>query len=85
MEYNDIMLASLSLLIDKNGNLILEQKGVPHQSLKATLSEEFPTWDNLQKTIDATRWVDESITDLSKHILKEFGENEGVRVQERNV
>ena len=53
--------------------------------LKDTLEGAFPEWAGLQDTINAARWVSGSLDDMSREILKEFGENESVCVQERNV
>ena len=78
-------IASLSLQIDTKGNLIIEQKDVGIDVLKDTLEDAFPEWAGLQDTIDAARWVSGSLNDMSKEILEEFGENESICVQERNV
>ena len=77
--------ASLALQIDNKGNLIIEQRGVEIDVLKDTLEGAFPEWAGLQETVDAARWVNDNLNDMSKTILKEFGENESVRIQKRNV
>ena len=85
VESNEAILSSLTVLLDTKGNIIIEQKGVPANLLKETLREAYPSWDGLQAVIDTAVWVDESINDLSKHIMKEYGSNESVHIQERNV
>ena len=78
-------ITSLALQIDNKGNLIIEQRGVEIDVLKDTLEGAFPEWAGLQETVDAARWVSDNLNDMSKTILGEFGENESVRIQERNV
>lgn len=63
----------------------MEQKDVGADVLKDTLEGAFPEWIGLQDTVDAARWVSGSLTDMSKEILKEFGENESICIQERDV
>lgn len=78
-------ITSLALQIDNRGNLIIEQRGVEIDVLKDTLEGAFPEWAGLQETVDAARWVSDNLNGMSKTILEEFGENESVRIQERNV
>mgnify|MGYP003631451423 CR=1 FL=1 len=85
VESSEALLSSLSILLDRKGNIIIEQKGVPIEDLKKALSETFPSWSDLQGVVDTARWIDESITDLNKYIMKEYGDHESIRVQERNV
>ena len=85
VESNEAILSSLTVLLDTKGNIIIEQKGVPADILKKTLREAYPSWDGLQAVLDTAIWVDESINDLSKHIMEEYGSNEGIHIQERHV
>ena len=85
VEPDHATITSIALQIDKKGNLIIEQRGIDIDVLKDTLEGAFPEWDGLQETVDAARWVKGNISDLSNIILEEFGENESVYIQERDV
>ena len=78
-------ITSLALQIDNRGNLIIEQRGVEIDVIKYTLEGAFPEWAGLQETVNAARWVSDNLNGMSKTILEEFGENESVCIQERNV
>jgi len=82
---NEAVLSSIKLVMDFNGNLIVEQSRVPIDDLRKTLKLIFPSWDDFETTINASRWVDDYLTEVGSIILKEFGEDESIHLQERNV
>ena len=82
---NEAVLSSIKLVMNSNGNLIVEQSRVPIDDLKKTLDILFPSWDHLETTINASRWVDDYLTEVGSIIVKEFGEDESIHLQERNV
>lgn len=75
---------SLSLEWDQLGRLIYKRKRVDVDSLKAVLTDHYPEWEQLQKTIDTIRWVDDSLNELTLK-LSERAEDESIRIQERDV
>jgi hypothetical protein len=75
---------SLSLEWDQLGRLIYERKRVDVNNLKTVLTDHYPEWEQLQKTIDTIRWVDDILSELTIK-LSERAEDESIRIQERDV
>ena len=80
----EAIVASVSLVLDQRGQLIIQHESCPIGSLKAVL-ETIPHWDHLQDTVDACRWVDELLHDSIKQISERYNLDESVYIQERNV
>ena len=75
---------SLSLEWDQLGRLVYKRARVNVDSLKTLLENHYPEWEQLQKTIDTIRWIDDALNELTLE-LAERAEDEGIRVQEWNV
>ena len=75
---------SLSLEWDQLGRLIYKRNRVDVDSLKALLADHYPEWEQLQKTIDTIRWIDDELNELALK-LSERAEDESIRIQEWDV
>ena len=82
---SEAVVASLSLHIDTKGRLILENRDIPINTIKVLLSNSLPDWDHLEATVNSIRWVTDNIKILNDKIIGEFGEDESICLQKRNV
>ena len=75
---------SLALEWDQLGRLIYKRDRVDIDSLKTVLADHYPEWEQLQKTIDTIRWVDDTLNELTLK-LSERAEDESIRIQKWDV
>jgi len=75
---------SLSLEWDQLGRLIYKRNRVDIDSLKTVLEDHYPEWEQLQKTIDTIRWVDDTLNELTLK-LSERAEDESICIQKWDV
>ena len=87
MELNnkkEAVVASLSLSICSNGSLVCDYSSVDIEQLKSIIQKTYPTWESLDDTINAIRWVGDKMKELNENINQEYVD-EDIYIQERVV